>query len=149
MTHHILLFLHLISAVVWVGGMFFAYFCLRPAAVAVLEPAMRLPLWAATFQRFFQFAALAVVLLVLTGLGMLLQVGFRYAPLGWNLMMALGLTMGLIFVYIYAVAYRRLRHHCAAAEWKLASVVLNQIRKLVGINLVLAGAVLVAAAFSR
>jgi uncharacterized membrane protein len=53
MTHNPLLFLHLISVAIWVGGMFFAYFCLRPAAVEILEPPQRLPLWLATFKRFF------------------------------------------------------------------------------------------------
>ena len=149
MTLKILLLLHLVSAMVWVGGMFFAYFCLRPAAVAVLEPAQRLPLWAATFQRFLRYAAIAVLLLLFSGLSMLLQVGFAAAPLGWNLMMLFGLTMALVFAYVYGVAYRRLCHYCAAAQWKLAGAALNQIRQLVGINLVLAGAVLVAAVFAR
>ncbi len=30
--------LHVLSAVVWVGGMFFAYLCLRPAAAALSTP---------------------------------------------------------------------------------------------------------------
>ncbi len=149
MTLKILLLLHLASAMVWVGGMFFAYFCLRPAAVAVLEPAQRLPLWAATFQRFLRYAAIAVLLLLFSGLSMLLQVGFAAAPLGWKLMMLFGLTMALGFAYVYGVAYRRLCQYCAAAQWKLAGAALNQIRQLVGINLVLAGAVLVAAVFAR
>jgi len=149
MLHSALLLVHLVCVVVWVGGMFFAYFCMRPAAVDVLAPAQRLPLWVATFQRFFRFAAVAVVLLMLTGLGMFSQVGFRYAPMGWNLMMALGLTMALVFTYVYAVAYPLLRKYCSATDWKLAGTVLNRIRKLVGINLVLATVVLIAAAFSR
>ena len=36
--------LHLLSAVIWVGGMFFAYMVLRPAAATLLEPPQRLPL---------------------------------------------------------------------------------------------------------
>ena len=45
MLRPLLLFLHLAGVIVWVGGMFFAYFCLRPAAVRVLQPPQRLPLW--------------------------------------------------------------------------------------------------------
>ena len=37
--------LHLLAAVIWVGGMFFAYMALRPAAASLLEPPLRLPLW--------------------------------------------------------------------------------------------------------
>ena len=30
--------LHLLAAVIWVGGMFFAYMALRPVAASLLEP---------------------------------------------------------------------------------------------------------------
>ncbi len=45
--------LHLLAAVVWVGGMFFAWMILRPAAVDILEPPARLRLWLSVFKRFF------------------------------------------------------------------------------------------------
>jgi len=45
--------LHLLAAIVWVGGMFFAHLVLRPAAME-LEPAQRLALWLRVFDRFFQ-----------------------------------------------------------------------------------------------
>ena len=47
----VLLMLHLSSAIVWVGGMFFAYVCLRPAAIELLEPPARLRLWRGVFSR--------------------------------------------------------------------------------------------------
>ena len=46
--------LHILGAVVWVGGMFAAYMCLRPAA-GPLDPPVRLKLWSAFFQKFFPF----------------------------------------------------------------------------------------------
>ena len=39
-----LLLVHLLATVVWVGGMFFALFRLRPAAIAVLPPLQRIRL---------------------------------------------------------------------------------------------------------
>ena len=36
-------FLHLASVIVWVGGMFFAYVCLRPVAASQLAPTHRSP----------------------------------------------------------------------------------------------------------
>ena len=48
-----LLTIHVLSAVVWVGGMFFALLVLRPA-VGPLEPAVRLALWRRVFARFFR-----------------------------------------------------------------------------------------------
>src|SRR5262249_29497416 len=44
--------LHILGAVVWVGGMFAIYVCLRPALVTH-EPPQRLRLMRATFQKFF------------------------------------------------------------------------------------------------
>jgi uncharacterized membrane protein len=37
--------LHVLAALVWVGGMFFAWMVLRPAAVKALEGPARLTLW--------------------------------------------------------------------------------------------------------
>lgn len=138
MLNQFLLFLHISSVIIWVGGMFFAYFCLRPAAVQVLEPPQRLPLWAATFRSFFRIAAVAVVILLISGFALFLQVGFKFAPLGWHLMMTLGLLMAGIFGHVYAVLYPRLSKHCAAAAWPAAATTLNSIRKMVGVNLLLA-----------
>lgn len=51
MTVYALLYaLHVLAAVVWVGGMFFAWMVLRPAAVTALEPPARLRLWSAVFR---------------------------------------------------------------------------------------------------
>jgi len=44
--------LHVLAAVIWVGGMFFAHMVLRPSA-GPLEPAVRLSLWSRVFPRFF------------------------------------------------------------------------------------------------
>ncbi len=45
--------LHLLASVIWVGGMFFAFMFLRPAAANLLEAEQRFPLWANVFKRFF------------------------------------------------------------------------------------------------
>lgn len=149
MIRSLLLFLHLAGVVVWVGGMFFAYFCLRPAAVRTLEPPQRLPLWVATFEPFLRYAAIAVVVILVSGLAMFLQVGFALAPPGWHVMLALGLVMSAIFGHVYFALFPRLRRQSEAASWPAAAATLNSIRKMVGINLVLAVATVAAAAMSR
>ncbi len=54
MTPFALLYaLHVLAATVWVGGMFFAWMVLRPAAVAMLQAPERLRLWTDVFRRFF------------------------------------------------------------------------------------------------
>ena len=65
--------IHLISVVIWVGGMFFAYVVLRPAAVDVLQPPERLRLWDNVFRRFFNWVWGAVGLILVTGFYMIYQ----------------------------------------------------------------------------
>ena len=149
MLRQLLVLLHLLGAIVWIGGMFFAYFCLRPAAAEVLEPPKRLPLWVSTFARFLPCAAIAVVVLLATGTAMLVETGIRQAPVGWYVMVALGLVMAAVFADIYVVLYPRLRTLCAASAWPAAAQVLNGIRRLVALNLVLGVCTVVAAISAR
>jgi uncharacterized membrane protein len=149
MTHQILLFTHLTSVIVWVGGMFFAYFCLRPAAGAILKPPERLPLWVATFRLFLAYSAGAVVLILISGIIMLANVGMSQAPTGWHIMLTLGLVMAAVFSIVYFVLYPRLVALCASSSWPAAANVLNNIRRLVAFNLLLALCTIVTAMSAR
>jgi uncharacterized membrane protein len=129
------IFLHILSAVVWIGGMFFAYMALRPAAVETLEPPARLKLWAAVFRRFFLWVWAAVILILLSGFHMLGEIG---ALPGYILaMMVIGIVMAVIFFYVYFLPFTALKRGCAAGDWQAAGAALSQIRVLVGINLAL------------
>lgn len=149
MLRQLLVFLHLAGVVVWVGGMFFAHFCLRPAALKLLEPPQRLPLWAATLGAFLRYTAVAVVLIVLSGFALFFETGFKQAPIGWHVMMGVGLVMAGIFAWVYGVLHPRLRGHAEAGAWPEAAAALNGIRRLVTTNLVLALLTLAAALFGR
>jgi uncharacterized membrane protein len=144
------LFLHVLSVVVWVGGMFFAYMALRPAAAQLLDPPQRLPLWAATLQRFFAWVWLAVALILLSGLAMIFVYG-GFASVRWNVhaMFALGIVMMVIFAQVYFVPFARLRRFTAAQEWKSAGAALAQIRMLVGTNLLIGLATIAVALLGR
>lgn len=132
------LLIHLLAAVVWVGGMFFAYMALRPAAVEVLQPPERLRLWERTFYRFFRWVWLAIALLLLSGFYMIhLFGGLFHAPVHVQLMLALGLAMIAIYAYVYFVAYPRLKQHVADQAWPKGGETLAVIRKLVATNLTL------------
>ncbi len=143
----LLLFLHLAGAVVWIGGMFFALLCLRPAAVQTLPPPQRLPLMAAALTRFLRWVALAVLLILASG-GALLGPP-QGAPAGWLVMAGLGVVMSGVFVVAWAVQLPRLQRHVAAAEWPAAAGALEAIRRLVTLNLVLSAATLAAAVAAR
>jgi len=129
------LFLHLLSVVVWVGGMFFAYMALRPVAASVLEPPQRLTLWAGVFGKFFPWVWVAVALILATGLHMLMKLGGAAAPHYMLTMLALGVAMMAIFAHVFFAPYGRLRRAVAAQDWKAGGAALGQIRRLIGINL--------------
>lgn len=149
MTRQALLLVHLLGACAWIGGMFFAHFCLRPAAAEALAPAQRLPLWTATLARFLRYTAVAVVALLASGFALLLDRGFRDAPPGWHAMLALGLVMSAVFAYVWLALYPRLRTRCAAAQWPDAADALGRIRRLVTLNLALGVCVIAAAVSAR
>lgn len=66
--------LHVLSAVIWVGGMFFAYMAMRPAVVEVVNESQRGILWCHTLSRFFQWVWASVILLLVTGYWMIFSV---------------------------------------------------------------------------
>jgi len=131
--------LHMLSAVVWVGGMFFAYMALRPAAASLLEPPQRLPLWSKTFERFFPWVWTAVVILPASGYWMIFEVfeGMRNAGLYIHVMQAIGIVMIMIFLHLYFAPYQRMNKAIAAGDWPAAAKQLAVIRRLVGTNLIL------------
>jgi len=127
--------LHVIAVIIWVGGMFFAHMALRPASVEILEPAQRLPLWAAVFKGFFFWVWFSIIILLVTGLWMFSL--YPEPPLFIHLMTGIGVVMMLIFGHIYFAPYRRLKKAVAIESWKEAGEALAEIRTRVGINLVL------------
>lgn len=131
--------LHVLAAVIWVGGMFFAYVALRPAAAAMFELPQRAPLWSRVLARFFPWVWAAVILLPATGYWMILWVfeGFANVKLHVHAMQATGGAMILIFLYIHFYPYPRLRRALAADDFPAAGRQLGRIRRLVGINLIL------------
>ncbi len=131
--------LHILSAVIWVGGMFFAYMALRPVAAALLEPPLRLPLWSQTFARFFPWVWAAVILLPTTGYWMILWVfdGFANVRPYIHIMQGTGIVMILIFLHLFFVPYRRMNRAIAIKDFPAAGKQLAVIRRLIGTNLIL------------
>ena len=131
----IALFLHMISVVIWVGGMFLAYVAVRPTAVEVLEPPQRLKLWTGIFKRFFPWVWTAVLLILATGFYMMGVMS--PVPIYVITMAAIGVVMSAIFMHIYFAPFGRLKRAVAAEDWKSGGAALGQIRTLVGVNLAL------------
>ena len=124
--------LHLFGIVIWVGGMFFAYMALRPAAAQLLEPPQRLSLWAGTFGRFFPWVWISVAAILGSGLYLIFAMfnGFGTAPIHVHLMFGIGIVMMMIFAHVFFAPYRRLKRFVSAQDWKAAGASLAQIRVL-------------------
>lgn len=130
--------IHLLSVLIWVGGMFFAYVVLRPAAVDILEPPHRLRLWDAVFTRFFRWVWAAIGALLASGFYMIyLYGGMERTGTHVHAMLALGIAMVAIYCYVFFALYRALHRHVEDQRWKEAGEILGSIRKMVGINLTL------------
>jgi uncharacterized membrane protein len=143
--------LHVLSAVLWVGGMFFAHQVLRPVAAAQLEPPARLTLWVGVFRRFFPWVWLFVLLLPLTGYWMIFKLfgGMSGVGVYVHIMQALGWLMILIYMHLFFAPFRRLKEAVVTAQWPEAGKQLSRIRHIVGVNLALGLIVIAVAAGGR
>jgi uncharacterized membrane protein len=126
--------LHLLFAVLWVGGMFFAYFVLRPSMVAI-DPPQRMLLHTRVFRRFFLVVWHAMPIMLVTGFAMLYLLGGpALVPWPIHAMAALGVIMAAVFLAIVFGPYRKFRRTTDRARMATS---LDTIRKLIGLNLIL------------
>lgn len=136
---------HLLAATVWIGGMFFAYVCLRPV-LGQRQPVERLQIWRQTFGKFFAWVWLAVGILFFSGFYMLFQLG-GFGNVGGYVYMMLGLAvvMTAIFKFIYLAPFKHLKAGVESGDVKVAAFALATIRKLVAINLTLGFIIIIVA----
>ena len=142
------LFLHLLSVAVWVGGMVFAHFCLRPA-LEDLSPQLRLPLVESVYSRFFNWVGIAVIVILLSGGFLLMQFGGGHATWQLHAMAGLGVIMMLIFGHIRFAVFPRIRRAVQAQKWPDGARAVGTVRRLVIVNLVLGVVTIGVAVMSR
>lgn len=136
--------LHLLAVMVWVGGMFFAHFFLRPA-VQGLQPPERVKLMHSVLQRFFAMVMVLVVVILASGVGMIGSIhamagaagGKFNMPATWIVMSILGLVMMAVFGHIRFALFKRLDRAVEAKDWPAGGKALESIRKWVALNLAL------------
>lgn len=137
--------LHLIAGIVWMGGMTFMLFALRPAALTTMDAQPRAVLMGRVWERFYSWVLVAVVVLFGTGTHLYTST-FRAArlangngsvPLGWNVMLVLGVIMMLVFGHIYFAGFKKYKRAIAAAEWPLAARAGALIHKMTLLNFAL------------
>ena len=137
--------LHLIAGIVWMGGMTFMLFALRPAAIAVMDAQPRAILMGQVWKRFYAMVLVSIVVLFATGTHLYtatfratrLATGDGGVPLGWNIMLVLGLVMMLIFGHIYFAGFKKYKRAVAAGEWPLAGKAAGLMHTMTLINFTL------------
>jgi uncharacterized membrane protein len=135
---------HVLALVLWVGGMVFAHFFLRPS-LDVLAPPQRLQLMHGVLRRFFAAVAVAVAVVVASGLWMVGRVARQVVagggsfvwPMDWIVMTVLGLVMAAVFAYVRLAPYRRFARAVQAEDWPAGAAALALVRRAVAVNLVL------------
>ncbi len=140
---------HIVAAIVWLGGMSFLVYMLRPAAGRLLAPPERLPLMAAVLNKFFPIVWACIAALLLTGFVTLAQVGMAAAPPGWHAMAALGVMMTLIFAHLFFGPYQKLRRAVAGSDWAAGGRQLARMHPWVLANLGLGWAAVLAVLLLR
>lgn len=137
-------FFHIAAAILWLGGVGFMLFALRPAAMAQLQPPVRIPLMAAVLRRFFVLVWVAIGVLAVTG-GYLMAISAAPRPLGWHVMAGLGLLMFLAFGHVYFRPFQELKTAAAAGDWPAGGRAMERIvrfaRVILGLGVVAIGSV--------
>jgi uncharacterized membrane protein len=146
-VHQFVLLLHLLAALFWLGGMATIVFCVRPAALAVLVAPQPITLLHATLARFLKYVALAMAILLLTGIHLYGLRGGIGARWGVHAMAFGGIVMMLIYGHIRFAAFKRLDAAVNTQTWAEAKPALDLIRKMVLVNLALGVAIIAAVKF--
>lgn len=130
--------LHALTAIVWVGGMFFAYMIARPS-LGAFDPPGPAKFWRRALARFFAWVWAAVVVLPVSGFihAVYGHGGFGAAGLHVHMMAGIGAVMIALFVYLYFVPFKAFTRAVDAETWDAARAPLATIRHLVAVNLVL------------
>ena len=127
--------IHLLAAVLWIGGVFYAYAILRPS-VGYLSGPDRVTLWDRVFTRFFRWVWVLIAALLISGYGMLFTAFGGFASAGYlHAMQLFGWLTIIAFAVLAFGPYRRLHAAVAAEDWPRAGEMIPRIRRLVHIIL--------------
>lgn len=142
--------LHLVFAVLWVGGMAFGMLVLRPA-LAELPGPQRLAVTQAAHRRFFLLVWHAMPVMLASGYALLFgwYGGFRGA--GWHIhtMHLTGLLMSAVFLAVFFGPWKGMRAALAAGDTAGAAAAADKVRQLIQANLALGLLTVIVAGWGR
>jgi uncharacterized membrane protein len=99
----LIVFLHVISAVIWVGGMIAIRFAVHSSMQEIEEPKIKLGRTLENLRRFFNMVIPAILLLLITAIIMIIALGFKGTEL-YSIVIAkeaIWTIMTILFITIY------------------------------------------------
>ena len=99
----LIVFLHVISAIIWVGGMIAIRFAVHYSMQEIEDPKVKLGRTLESLRRFFNMVIPAIVILFLTAIIMIIALGFKGTPL-YSFVIAkeaIWTIMTIIFIVIF------------------------------------------------
>ncbi|WP_321313982.1 hypothetical protein [Halarcobacter sp.] len=99
----LIVFLHVLSAIIWVGGMIAIRFAVHYSMQEVDDPKIKLGRTLESLRRFFNMVIPSIILLLLTAVIMIVALGFKGTPL-YNFVIAkeaIWTVMTVIFIIIF------------------------------------------------
>jgi len=136
---NIFIFIHVLGAVVWVGGMIAIRFAAHYAFLDIVNPQDRLEKTSATLKRLFTIVLPFVLLLALTGALLTVAYGIKYTDFHYLTHLKEGIW-GVMFANLAAMIYRRREADKAMVkgDFARARVMLGMIGKyMVPVNIIL------------
>ncbi len=152
MTYRIeLIFLHVVGAVVWVGGMIAMRFAAHPAFMDIADPIERLPKIAKALKRLFLLVMPFVLLLAITGAVLTIGYGIKHTDFHYLTHIKEGIWT-IMFINLVAMMLRRSKAEKMMREgnYKKAGELLGLIGKfMVPVNIALGMAAIVVGVLLR
>jgi uncharacterized membrane protein len=128
---NIIIFLHVISAVLWVGGMIAIRFAVHYSMQNIEEPKIKLARTLENLKRFFNMVIPAILVLLITAVMMILGLELKATPLYTFAIIkeVIWTIMTIIFIYIY-IKRAQAQKHFDKGELPLAKATLEPIAKI-------------------
>lgn len=133
-----LIALHILGAIIWIGGMAFMLLALHPS-LGTLAGTDRVTLMGNVFRHFFRYVWVSIAALLISGYALVFGMfdGFAGAPLYVHVMQGIGLLMAALFGWLYFMPYQAFRFAAANQDPAAASRAAARIRHVAMINLII------------
>lgn len=134
----LLIALHMLAAMMWVGGMGFALFVLRPSVAEMAQP-LRQELWRRVLARFFRILWLIIPVVLGSGYGALYLGYHGLGNGGFHIMVmqTTGWMMVILFLFASLISFTFFKRALDRNDDVAAARALERIRQIVTANFTL------------